>query len=180
MAPATLNGMELDAGLCTLRPWHPADADSLVHHANNRKVWLNMRDGFPHPYTQSDALDWIARARAARPVTSFAIVVANQAVGGFGFELRTDIERYSAEVGYWLGEKFWGRGIATAALKMATAYALQTYKLNRVYALPFSENLASIRVLEKAAYRREGVLHRSAFKNGQFLDQAIYAFVVRK
>jgi RimJ/RimL family protein N-acetyltransferase len=139
-----------------------------------------MRDGFPHPYTQSDALDWIARARAARPVTSFAIVVANRAVGGLGFELKTDVERYSAEVGYWLGEEIWGRGIATAALKTATPYALKAYGLNRLFALPFVENLASIRVLEKTGYRREGVMRRSAFKNGQFLDQAIYAFVVRK
>jgi len=175
-----MGALELDAGPCTLRPWHPADADSLVHHANNRKVWLSMRDGFPHPYTLSDALDWIARARAARPVTSFAIVVSGNVVGSLGFELRTDVERYSAEIGYWLGEEFWGRGIATAALKTATAYALKAYKLNRIYALPFSENRASIRVLEKAGYRREGVLRRSAFKNGQFLDQAIYAFVVEK
>ncbi len=172
--------MQLDAGPCALRPWHPADADSLVRHANNRKVWLNMRDGFPHPYTQSDALDWIARSRAARPVTSFAIVVSGNAVGGLGFELRTDIERYSAEIGYWLGEEFWGRGIATAALLAATVHALKAYKLNRIYALPFSENLASIRVLEKAGYRREGVMRRSAFKNGQFLDQAIYAIVIDK
>lgn len=172
--------MEIDAGPCTLRPWHPADAESLVRHANNRKVWLNMRDAFPHPYMPSDALDWIARSRAARPVTSFAIVVSGNAVGGLGFELRTDVERYSAEVGYWLGEEFWGRGIATAALKAATPYALQTYKLNRIHALPFSENAASIRVLEKAGYRREGVLQRSAFKNGRFQDQVIYAFVVEK
>ncbi len=172
--------MELNCEKCLLRAWHPNDVESLVRHANNRKVWLNMRDGFPHPYTQSDALDWIARARAARPVTSFAIVVTNQAVGGIGFELRSDIERFSAEVGYWLGEEFWGRGIATAALKAATAYALKAYKLNRVYALPFSENQASIRVLLKCGYRHEGVLRLSAFKNGQFLDQALYAFIAKR
>ena len=119
-------------------------------------------------------------ARAAQPVTSFAIIVSGAAVGGLGFELKTDIERYSAEVGYWLGEAFWGRGIATAALKTATQYALKTYGLNRIFALPFSENLASIRVLEKTGYRREGVMRRSAFKNGRFLDQAIYACVVEK
>lgn len=172
--------MELNCEKCLLRAWHPNDVESLVRHANNRKVWLSMRDGFPHPYTQSDALDWIARARAARPVTSFAIVVANQPVGGIGFELRSDIERFSAEVGYWLGEEFWGRGIATDALKAATAYALQTYKLNRIYALPFSENTASIRVLQKCGYRREGILRLSAYKNGQFLDQALYAFIANR
>ncbi len=169
--------MELNCGKCLLRAWHPNDVESLVHHANNRKVWLSMRDGFPHPYTLSDALDWIARARAAQPVTSFAIVVAGNAVGSLGFELRTDVERYSAEVGYWLGEAFWSQGICTEALRAATPYALKTYNLNRILALPFSENRASIRVLEKAGYRREGLLRRSAFKNGRFLDQAIYAFV---
>lgn len=172
--------MELNCEKCLLRAWHPNDVESLVHHANNRKVWLNMRDGFPHPYTPPDALDWIARARVARPVTSFAIVVASRAAGGIGFELRSDIERFSAEVGYWLGEEFWGRGIATDALKAATAYALRTYKLNRIYALPFNDNLASIRVLEKAGYRREGLLRLSAFKNGRFLDQALYAFIASR
>lgn len=172
--------MELNCGKCQLRTWHPNDIESVVHHANNRKVWLNMRDGFPHPYTQADAQDWIQRARAARPETSFAIVVAGQAVGGIGFELKTDVERYSAEVGYWLGEEFWGQGICTEALKAATPYALKTYHLNRIFALPLSGNLASIRVLEKAGYRREGLLRLSAYKNGRFLDQALYAFIANR
>jgi len=172
--------MELHGEKCTLRAWHPNDVESLVRHANNRKVWLNMRDGFPHPYTHSDALDWIARARAAQPVTSFAIVLGNEAVGGIGFELHTDIERFSAEVGYWLGEEFWGRGIATDALVAATAYALKAYKLNRIYALPFRDNLASIRVLKKAGYRREGILRLSAYKDGRFLDQVLYAYIAQR
>jgi RimJ/RimL family protein N-acetyltransferase len=175
-----MGAMELNGGLCTLRPWHPADVESLVYNANNRKIWVNMRDGFPHPYMPADALDWINRARAAQPVTNFAIVVSGAAVGGLGFELKTDIERYSAEVGYWLGEAFWGRGIVTAALRTMTQYALKTYGLNRIFALPFSGNQGSIRVLEKAGYRWEGILRRSAFKDGRFRDQEVYAFVVDK
>lgn len=172
--------MELDCGPCKLRSWHPDDVESIVRHANNRKVWLNLRDQFPHPYTRADAEDWINRARSARPETSFVIDVAGEAVGSLGFELRTDVERYSAEVGYWLGEAFWGRGICTAVLKTATQYALKTYDLNRVFALPFSGNQASIRVLEKTGYRWEGILRRSAFKDGRFRDQEVYALVIDK
>jgi ribosomal-protein-alanine N-acetyltransferase len=172
--------MELNCDKCKVRSWDPNDVESIASHANNRKVWLNLRDRFPHPYTKADAKSWIQSALSARPETSFAIDLFGGAVGGIGFELKTDVERYSAEVGYWLGEEFWGRGICTAALKMATQYALEAYHLTRIYALPFSENLGSIRVLEKAGYRRECLMRRSAFKDGRFVDQVLYAYVVER
>ena len=171
--------MELNCDKCKVRSWHPSDVESIVRHANNRKVWLNLRDRFPHPYTKADAQHWIQSALSIKPETNFAIEVNGKAVGGIGFELRTDIERYSAEVGYWLGEEFWGQGICTSALKTATPYAIEAYHLNRIFAVPFSENLASIRVLEKAGYSREGIMGRSAFKDGRFVDQILYAFVVK-
>jgi RimJ/RimL family protein N-acetyltransferase len=170
--------MELDCGKCTLRSWHPEDVESLARYANNRKIWLNLRDKFPYPYTRTDAEDWIKRSLVARPETNFAIDISGQAVGGIGFERRTDIERFSAEVGYWLGEEFWGRGICTAALRIATPFALKSFQLSRIFALPFTGNLASIRVLEKTGYLREGLLRKSAYKDGRFLDQALYSYVV--
>lgn len=172
--------MELNCGKCKVRSWHPNDVESVARYADNRKIWLNLRDRFPHPYTKADAQNWIERALSLRPETSFAIDVAEEAVGSVGFELRTDVERYSAEVGYWLGEKFWGRGICTAALKGATPYVLEIYHLNRIFAVPFSGNLASIRVLEKAGYHRECLMKRSAFKDGRFVDQVLYAYVLEK
>jgi ribosomal-protein-alanine N-acetyltransferase len=163
-----------------VRSWRPDDVESITRHAHNRKIWLNLRDRFPHPYTKADAQGWIEAALSVRPETSFAIDLAGEAVGSIGFELKSDVERYSAEVGYWLGEEFWGRGICTAALKGTTPYALEIYHLNRIFAVPFRGNLASIRVLEKAGYHRECLMKRSAFKDGRFVDQVLYAYVLEK
>ena len=170
--------MEVNCGKCKVRSWHPDDVESIVRHANNRKVWLNLRDRFPYPYTKTDAQNWIQNALSMKPETNFAIDIFGEAIGGIGFELRTDVERYSAEVGYWLGEEFWGQGICTSALKVATPYAIEAYHLNRIFAVPFIENLASIRVLEKAGYSREGIMRRSAFKDGRFVDEVLYTFVI--
>jgi len=172
--------VETDCGICGLRSWHPEDVGSLAMHANNRKIWLNLRDQFPSPYRQADARKWIETAMSVRPETSFAITVSGKAVGGVGFRLQTDVERFSAEVGYWLGEEFWGRGICTAALKAATQHAIRAVGLNRIFALPFERNIASMRVLEKAGYFRECQLRKSAYKNDQFLDQVLYVYVVQK
>lgn len=169
--------MEIDCGVCQVRSWRLEDAESIVRHANNLKIWLGLRDRFPHPYTEGDAQDYLRQVLSTQPETSFAIAHAGEAVGGVGFVLGTDVERHSAEVGYWLGESMWGQGIATAAVKAATAYAVATYGLWRVFAVPFNENSASIRVLEKAGFVREGLMRRSAIKNGRVLDQALYAFV---
>jgi ribosomal-protein-alanine N-acetyltransferase len=172
--------MEIDCGKCKLRSWHFEDAESLVKHANNRKIWLNLRDQFPYPYTQTDAQNWIQTALTVRPETSFAIDVGGKAVGGIGFRLQTDVERFSAEVGYWLGEELWRRGICTAAVKAATQYAIGAYSLNRIFALPFEGNIASMRVLEKAGYLRECQLRKSGYKNGQFVDQVLYVHIVER
>ena len=105
----------------------------------------------------------------------WAIEVNGEAAGGIGIELHTDVERVSAEIGYWLGEAVWGRGIATEALRGVTEEAFRRYDLTRIYAVPFAEHLASIRVLEKAGYVREGVMRQSAIKDGKVRDQALYA-----
>src|SRR5919206_1949976 len=167
--------MEVDLGVCTVRPWRAGDAASLVRHANNRRIWRNLRDRFPHPYTPADAEAFLRSVIGTTPETSFAIAVEGAAVGGIGLTLAEDIHRRTAEIGYWLGEEYWGRGIATAAVRAVTEHALTSQDLRRVFALPFAENRASARVLEKAGFALEGVLRSSAVKDGRVLDQLLYA-----
>lgn len=160
---------------CVLRPFTKKDAASLAQHANDRDIWLNLRDLFPHPYKLENAEWYIEHvALKQQPVTSFAIAVDGSAVGSISLKLGGDIERVSAEMGYWLGRPFWGRGIVTDAVVGLTEYAFRTLGLNRVFAVPFVRNPASQRVLEKAGYTREGLMRRSAVKDGQLLDQLMY------
>jgi len=159
--------VELKLARCTLRPWRRGDESSLVLHANNESVWLNLRDRFPHPYTGKDADEWIAHAGAQAPVLNFAIAVDGAAVGGIGLTLGTDVYRRSAEVGYWLGQPFWGRGIATEALRAVTDYAFRTLDICRLEAGVFDWNPASARVLEKAGYVLEGRSRLAVTKAGR-------------
>jgi RimJ/RimL family protein N-acetyltransferase len=163
---------------CEVRSWRHEDAEGLPRHANNRKVWINLRDAFPHPYGVGDARAFIRAALGRRPETHFAIAVGGEAVGGIGYRLHEDVERTSAEIGYWLGETFWGRGIATEALRAMTAHAIKEHGLTRMYALPYEWNAASCRVLEKAGYVLEARMRRSAIKDGRTIDQFLYAYVV--
>jgi len=136
---------------------------------------MHLRDRFPFPYEIEQArtfLGWIATQPSP---TVWAIEVNGEAVGGIGIELHTDVERVSAEIGYWLGEAMWGRGIATEALKAVTAEAFKRFDITRLYALPFADHGASVRVLEKAGYVREGHLRRSAIKDGKVRDQLLFA-----
>jgi ribosomal-protein-alanine N-acetyltransferase len=160
---------------CLLRAWRAGDEASLTSHANSRDIWLNLRDQFPHPYTPEDAEAWVKFASSQAQPTSLAIEVDSEAVGGISLKLHDDVERVSAEIGYWLGQRFWSRGIMTAAVRAVTEYGFEQFSLTRVYALPFVTNVASHRVLEKAGYAREGLLRRSAIKDGIVLDQVVFA-----
>ena len=132
------------------------DEPSLVRHADNYEVWRRLRDSFPHPYTRADAEWWIAFAKQQDPQAHFAIEVRGEATGGIGLELRSDIERRSAEIGYWLGEDLWGSGITTVAVRAVTEYGFEALHLTRIFAVPFATTSASIRVLEKCGYVHEG------------------------
>ena len=170
--------MQLTLRTCKVRSWRTADAEPLARAANNRNIWMNLRDAFPYPYTLKDAREYIRGVRQRTPETSFAIAVNDEAIGGVGFVLKPDVERVSAEIGYWLAEPFWGRGIASDALTAVTAYAVETHQLTRIFAVPFAWNAASCRVLEKAGYVLEARLRRSAIKDGKMTDQLQYAFIV--
>lgn len=152
-----------------------ADVPSLVSHANSRKVSRQLRDRFPYPYEPHHGLAFIEWARQQTPVSVWAIAVDGVAVGGIGLQLCHDIERVSAEIGYWLGEAYWGRGITTAALEAVTARSFEPFGLSRIFALPFATNAASIRVLEKAGFVREGHLRQAVVKDGVIGDVYMYA-----
>jgi ribosomal-protein-alanine N-acetyltransferase len=160
----------------TLRPWRESDLDGLARYANNHAVWINLRDRFPHPYTRDDAELWIARCQSQHePILQFAIDLDGEAIGGIGLETFPDVHRMTAEIGYWVAEPFWGRGIATAALIEATDYAFATFPFARLQAMVFGWNLRSARVLEKAGYLLEGTLRQSIFKDGWLTDSLMYA-----
>lgn len=166
---------ELVGTRCTVRRFIAADAECLAAVANDRRIWLQLRDLFPHPYHRADAENYIARVASADPPLSLAIVVDGRAVGGVGLQPMTDVNRRSAEIGYWLGAAYWGRGIATEAVTLVTDWAFGAHGLLRIFAQPFAANLASRRVLEKAGYELEGTMRRSAVKDGEIRDQCLYA-----
>ncbi len=169
--------MEIKLSHLLLRPWQRGDEAALVQHANNRNVWRNLRDAFPHPYTMNDAEEWIQNASTADPVVNFALVVDGAAVGGIGLLPRADVHRHTVGLGYWLGEAFWGRGLMTEAVRAITSYAFQKAETHRIYACVYAWNPASARVLEKAGYQLEGRLRKHAHKDGMFVDEFIYGIL---
>ncbi len=167
--------MRIQLDTCLIRPYATTDAQALASRADNRKVWRNLRDAFPHPYTLDHAEAFISRVNEMDPQTNWCIAVDGQAAGGIGLKLHEDVERFSAEMGYWLAEEHWGRGIVSEAVAAVSDYAFGAFGLNRIFATPYDWNPASCRVLEKAGFQREGVLRRAAFKDGQVVDQVMYA-----
>jgi RimJ/RimL family protein N-acetyltransferase len=158
----------------SLRRWRKEDEPSLLKYANNWNVAKNLRDRFPHPYTPKDAELWLGFAGGESPLLNFAVEVDSHAVGGISLMHNDDVFRLSAEVGYWLGEPYWGRGLATKALKLITDYAFSQFGLIRLEAGVFSTNPASGRVLEKAGYVFESRQRKAVIKQGQILDRLIY------
>lgn len=167
--------MKIRLKTCTLRTWQNGDEHSIVRHANNYKIWRNLRDRFPHPYTIEDASFWISLAATETPQTNFAIDHDGQAVGGIGLILRDDIYRCSAEIGYWLGEDYWGRGIVSEAVVALTAWAFDEFNLSRIYAGVLEWNKPSMRVLEKAGYQLEARLKNAVIKEDRIMDEFVYA-----
>jgi RimJ/RimL family protein N-acetyltransferase len=167
--------VRLQLGSAAIRPWSLEDLTSLVRHANNRAIWQNLRDRFPSPYTEEAGRAFLVFATGSPMPTMWAIDVEGAAVGGIGLELHEDVERVSAEIGYWLGEAYWNRGIVTAAVRAVTIHAFETLDLTRIFAMPFADNAASRRVLDKAGYVIEGRLRQSVIKDGVIKDQILFA-----
>ncbi|GAE85280.1 GNAT family N-acetyltransferase [Bacteroides reticulotermitis] len=158
----------------TLRTWEPADAPSLAQQLNNKKLWDNCRDGLPFPYSQEDGDFFIQLVKQKDGVHDFCIEVEGKAVGNIGFVPGNDVERFSAEVGYILGESYWNRGIMTDALREAISYYFETTDIVRLFAFIFEYNPASMRVLEKVGFSKVGIMHRAVYKNDQFWDGHYY------
>ena len=161
-----------------LRTWAMDDLDNLVRFANNKKIADNLRDVFPFPYTREDGIAFLTASIPGGvnpPGSVFAIVVHGITCGSVGIFPQTDVHRKNAEIGYWLGEDYWGRGIATGAVKQIIEYGFSIYEINRIFACSYASNLASQRVLEKAGMKLEARLKESIYKNGQFLDELIYS-----
>jgi len=161
-----------------LRPWTPDDGESLVRHANNENVSRWLRDRFPFPYTAEDAGSYLAGASTqAEPRRSFAIADEEGACGGISLEPQDDVHRLSAELGYWLGEARWGRGIVTEAVRHITAYGFGELGLVRIYASVFEGNDRSMNVLRKAGFELEARRRRAVVKHGQILDDYLFALI---
>lgn len=169
--------MVLDCGMVTVRPWRRGDEEQLVEIADNPNVARYMRDVFPSPYTMADAMEWIERNETADLTTHFAIVLDSRVAGGCGYMPLEAERRIVAELGYWLGEAYWGRGIATAACRALTEYAFEQHRLRRIESAVYAPNVASQRVLEKCGYRCEGLIRNAVIKNGEVLDAYLYAIV---
>lgn len=172
--------IRIDCGCCVLRPWRMSDAASLVRNANNPKVAARLRDRFPNPYTPKHAREYLERdARRGAEGIEFvlAIEVDGKAVGGIGIVRGNDIERVSAEMGYWLGEPFWGKGIVTAAITRFAPFVMERFGLTRLHADCFTDNPASARVLEKAGFTRESTKRRAAIKLGEIKDMHVYVML---
>ena len=161
-----------------LREWNLNDIDSLVKYANNHKIASNLTDQFPHPYGKEDGEAFLQMATKCNPVRIFAIDINGVASGGIGLHPQTDIYKKNAELGYWLAEPFWGKGIMSKAVRQIIVYGFKNLEIERIYAVPFGTNIASKKVLENAGFILEGKFEKTLYKNGEYLDELVYA--VRK
>jgi RimJ/RimL family protein N-acetyltransferase len=160
-----------------LRKWQLSDAPSIVKYANSSKISDFMSDGFPHPFTIEKAIAFIENS-AHNPVNHyFAICVDDEAVGGIGISIQADVHRKNAELGYWLAEPFWGKGLATKSVLAIVEYAFKNCDVIRIFARPFSSNTASHKVLLKAGFKQEAILEKAIVKNGEILDEYVFAIV---
>ncbi len=164
---------------CKIRKWELSDAADLAAALSNKKVQDNLRDGLPYPYTKQDGNDFITAMLSAdkNDTFAFAVTIDDKAIGSIGVFRQDNIHRLTAELGYYIAEEYWGKGIMTEAVKQICEYVFSKSDIIRIYAEPFAYNAASCRVLEKAGFQYEGTLRKNAVKNGKVLDMKIYSLV---
>ncbi len=165
--------------ICKIRKWKLSDAADLAAAISNKKVQDNLRDGLPYPYTKQDGMDYISAMLAAdeEEIFAFAITIDGKAVGSIGVFRQANIHRQTAELGYYIAEEYWGRGIMTEAVKQICKYVFSESDIIRIYAEPFAYNAASCKVLEKAGFQYEGTLRNNAVKNGKVIDMKMYSLL---
>ena len=164
-----------------IRKWKIEDKSDLAKALNNKNILNNLRDGVPYPYTENDAEDFISAMLSADPdkTFAFAITLEDKAIGSIGIFRQENIHYRTAELGYYIGEEYWGRGYMTEAVKQACGFVFENTDIIRIYAEPFAYNTGSCRVLEKAGFVYEGTLRSNAYKNGNVVDMKMYALVKR-
>jgi len=164
-----------------LRKWDIKDAPDIARYANNKNIADNLRDAFAYPYTLKDAGKYISSCLAEDEAKklSRAIVIKGKAAGSISISVQSDIYRKSAELGYWLAQQYWGRGIMSAAVKQITREAFEKLDIIRIYAQPFAHNKASCKVLQHSGFELEGIMKSSVIKNGQIYDSCMYALIKR-
>lgn len=167
----------LEGSVFRLRPWSMRDEGDLVKHANNKKIAINLRDGFPNPYSLSDARSWIKMVMENKKDVIYAIEVNGEACGGIGLHAGVDVYRFNAEIGYWLSEQHWGKGIVTESVQLMVKLGFENYSWTRMYAGIFSSNLASMKVLEKCGFNQEAAFKKSVKKQGVYLDEYIFSLL---
>lgn len=158
----------------TIRPWQKEDQSILAEYFNNILIWNNMRDYIPHPYTEEHAEKFINAQAGIDPVLNFAILSDGEICGGIGILLKDDIYRMNVELAYWVAEPFWGKGIATEAVRLMTEYTFETFAINRIVAEVFEYNRPSMRVLEKNGYYLQTVSRKGVLKNEYLIDNYIW------
>mgnify|MGYP003623229237 CR=1 FL=1 len=158
-----------------LREWALDDVHYVVKNANNINVWNNLTEGFPQPYTEQASIDYINSQNGKPKPHEFAIVVDNNAVGGVSVFPRDNIYHITAEIGYWLGEAYWGKGIMTEAVKLISEYMFRDFDIIKIFAGVFDYNTPSMRVLEKAGFVKEAILTKGAIKNNKISDLHYYS-----
>ena len=151
------------------------DADILSQLMNNINIWNNLRDRIPFPYSRKDALTFIKLSHTNDHLHNFAITYQNNFCGVIGFVRQTDIHKLSVELGYWIGEPYWHKGIATRSIQLATEWAFRNLEINRIFASVFEHNYVSMKALLKNNYQREAILKKAILKNGKILDEHIFA-----
>lgn len=162
-----------------LRPWRESDIESVAKYANNEKIAQYLRDVFPYPYTKHDAEDYVLSCVSNEGVgqCTRAIVVKGEAVGSIGVFFGKDVYCKSAELGYWLAEPYWNRGIASSSIRKICQYVFDHYEIARIFAEPYAHNIGSRKALEKAGFQLEGTLKSSVYKKGVIYDSCMYALL---
>lgn len=157
-----------------VRPWRREDASQLALISNNRNIWNNVRDMLPSPYTVMDAMQWISHCTQQDPALNFAVEYDGQVAGSIGCVPQTDIHRKNMEIGYFIGEPYWGKGIATEAVRQLVAYIQERFSVIRLFAGVFEHNTASMKVLQKNGFYLEGIHRKAIIKNNEILDEYIW------
>jgi len=157
-----------------LRPWQKQDAQELASVANNQNVWNNVRDALPNPYTVMDALQWIAHVNDKNPVLNFAIANNGKIVGSIGCTTKEDISRKTIEIGYFVGERYWGSGFATEAVKLLLDFIATRLDIVRIEAHVFEQNKSSMKVLQKNGFYLEAISRKAAIKNNEVIDDYVW------